>query len=415
LKFKVSFEPYRKAINYAIFSPTKYNCQILEKIVKPARHVFDTWWSKIETSKRIENNRSAIKNYAQSIKPNSITLIGLLTDGGQGLATGNNGRFVGYRSSSRFAVRCVETRLQKLWKAIQDEPRIIRNYEILSDCERYDDVKKVLDNLNEIKIWELFDGIKEKFGLRVFGKGFMYRVIPDSMIYDVSTISEKQKLLGIKGKRTFVPYDKGDREGNRWYSETPYLINWSEEAVNWFHSHSGHSGVGMPVVRNPQFYFRNGFCWNDVLNPNSTYVKCRLKGQSVNDVKSMSLYDETELGDKYLVTFINSYLGFKIIREFLNNTVAIQMNDIRKLSIKIPSEKELKAFNIKFDECLALKKEFIAGEIERAEMNAKLRPIEAEIDEMVNKFYDIEANEEIVFDDLEEEVLITDEAEEEDE
>ena len=78
-------------------------------------------------------------------------------------------------------------------------------------------MKEVLDDLKETEIWELFDGIKEKFGLRIFGKGFMYRIIPDTMIFDVSAITEKQKLDGIKGTRTFVPYDKGDKEGNRWY------------------------------------------------------------------------------------------------------------------------------------------------------------------------------------------------------
>lgn len=412
LKFKVSFEPYRKAINYAIFSPTEYNCQILEKIVKPARPVFDTWWSKIETSRQIENNRGAIRNHVKSIKPDSITLIGLLTDGGQGLATGNNGRFVGYRSSSRFADRCRETRVQKLWKALNDEPKIKRKFYLLSDCSSIDDVKEVLDDLKETEIWELFDGIKEKLGLRVFGKGYMYRIIPDSMIFDVSAITEKQKNEGIKGKRTYVPYDKGDREGNRWYLETPYLIDWSAEAVDWLKSHSGHSGAGMPVIRNPQFYFRNGFCWTNVLNPNSTYFKCRLKDNTVNDVGSMSLYDESGLGDKYFVLSLNSYLHFKVLREFFNNTVNIQMNDIRKLPIKIPSESELKAFNKKFDECLAIKKEYFSGEIDRAEMNAQLRPIEAEIDEMVNKLYGIVAKEEIILDELEEEVLITEETDE---
>jgi hypothetical protein len=102
----------------------------------------------------------------------------------------------------------------------------------------------------------------------------------------------------------------------------------------------------------------------------------------------------------------------KELREFFNNTVNIQMNDIRKLPIKIPSEKELKAFNKKFDECLAIKKEYFAGEIDRAEMNAQLRPIEAEIDEMVNKLYGIEAQEEIEVDELEEEVLVDNESEE---
>lgn len=406
LKFKVSFEPYRKAINYAIFSPTEYNCQILEKIVKPARPVFDNWWGKIETSRQIENNRGAIRTHVKSIKPNAITLTGLLTDGGQGLATGNNGRFVGYRSTSRFADRCRETRVQKLWKAINDEPKIKRKFDLLSDCNSIDDVKEVLDDLKEIDIWELFDGIKEKFGLRVFGKGYMYRIIPDSMIFDVSAITEKQKIEGIKGKRTYVPYDKGDKEGNRWYSETPYLIDWSEDAVSFLSTDSAARWQGY------QFFFRNGFCWSDVLNPNSSYIKCRLKGISVNDVKSMSLYDETGIGDKYLVLTINSFLKFKVLREFINSTVAIQINDIRKLPIKIPSEKELKAFNKKFDECLAIKKEYFAGEIDRAEMNAQLRPIETEIDEMVNNLYGIEAKEEIVIEELEEEVLITEETEE---
>jgi len=126
----------------------------------------------------------------------------------------------------------------------------------------------------------------------------------------------------------------------------------------------------------------------------------------------MSLYDESGLGDKYFVLSLNSYLHFKVLREFFNNTVNIQMNDIRKLPIKIPSKEELKAFNKKFDECLAIKKEYFAGEIDRVEMNAQLFPIEAEIDEMVNKLYGIEAKGEIVLDELEEEVLIIDETEE---
>lgn len=389
LKFRVSFEPYRKAINYAIFSPTEYNCQILEKIIKPSKVIFDSWWNKIETSREYERNRNVIQISLKTLKPDSIKIIGLMADGGQGMATGNNGRFVGYRSSSRFADQCRDSRIVKLWNAIQVEPKIKRKFDLLSDCSSYDDVKVVLDNLKEVEIWDLFDDIKEKFGLRTFGKGFMYRIIPDTMIFDVSTITEKQKLEGIIGKRTYVPYDKGDREGNRWYLATPYLIDWSVEAVNWLKSHSGHSGAGMPLVRNPQFYFRNGFCWTNVLNPNSTYFKCRLKDNTVNDVGSMSLYDESGLGDKYFVLSLNSYLHFKVLREFFNNTVNIQMNDIRKLPIKVPSEKELKAFNQKFDECLAIKKEYFAGEIDRAEMNAQLRPIEAEIDEMVNKLYGI--------------------------
>ena len=328
LKFKVSFEPYRKAINYAIFSPTEYNCQILEKIVKPARPVFDTWWSKIETSRLIENNRTEIKKFNSKLSVNDWAIIGLTTDGGVGLQTGDNGRFVGYRSSSRFADRCRETRVQKLYKALSDEPKIKRKFELFSHCVSIDDVKEVLDDFKETEVWELFDGIKEKFGLRVFGKGYMYRIIPDSMIFQGDEISDKQKQQGIKGKMTYVPYDKGDKEGNRWYLETPYLIDWSEDSVAFLSTDERARWQGY------NFFFRNGFCWTNVLNPNSVYFKCRLKDTTVNDVGSMSLYDESGLGDKYFVLSLNSYLHFKVLREFFNNTVNIQMNDIRKLPIK---------------------------------------------------------------------------------
>ncbi len=411
LKFKISFEPFRKAINFALFSPTEYNCQILEKIIKPSKMVFDNWWDKIENSREYERNRALIQKVNQSLSSNSLTIIGLLADGGQGMATGNNGRFIGYQSTSRFAEQCRENRKHKLWNAILKEEKIANEFKILADCKDFDDVRKLLDNMKEQEIWELFDRIKDKFGLRVFGKGFMYRIIPETLIFDTSVISDKQKNEGIKGNRTYVPYDKGDREGNRWFLKTPYLIDWSDESVGWLKSKSGHGGAGMPVIRNPQFYFRNGFCWTNVLNPNSSYFKCRLKDSTVNDVGSMSLYDESGLGDKYFVLTLNSYLHFKVLREFFNNTVNIQMNDIRKLPIKIPSEVELTVFNKIFDKCFALKIKYFNDEIDISEMIQSLKPLEAEIDELVNQFYGIGAKEEIL-EELEEDVLEIEELEE---
>jgi hypothetical protein len=338
-----------------------------------------------------------------------MSLVGLLTDGGQGLATGNNGNFVGFKTSSRFAYRCRETRIDKLWSVIESKPEVKKEFKLLGVCNGYDAVKDLLESLDEQEIWALFDDIKAKYGLRIFGKGYMYRIIPDELIFDVTKIADDQKTKGLKGKRYYVPYDKGDKEGNRWYLETPYLIDWSEEAVSILSTDERARWQGY------QFFFRNGFCWSDVLNPNSQYIKCRLKGQSVNDVKSMSLYDETGIGDKYLVLLINSFLSFKTLREFINGTVAIQMNDIRKLPIKIPTESELKAFNTKFDECLVIKKQYFADVIDRKEMNQKLKPIEAEIDQMVNHLYGIEAKEEIVEDELDLELVNIEEIEEDDE
>ncbi len=397
LKFKLSFEPYRKAINYAIFSPTPYNCQILEKIVKPARPVFDLWWSNIETSRLIENNRGNIKIFTNNIKVGDWTIIGLITDGGVGLQTGDNGQFVGYKKGTRLADRCKETRVEKLYTVILDKPEIKDQWKSLSNVSTKQDVEDLLNSITEQETWRLFDQIKAKYDLRVFGKGYMYRIIPDNLEFDVSGITDDEKWNGISGEQCWVPYDKGDKEGNRWYSETPYLIDWSENAVSVLKTDFRARWQGY------NFFFRNGFCWSDVLNPNSNYIKCRLKAKSVNDVKSMSMFDETGLGDEYIVTIMNSFLSFKILREFLNGTVAIQINDIRKMPIKIPSNNELNEFKEKFNECLVIQQRYFNGEIEKALARARLKPIEDEIDEMVNQLYGITASvsQEELGDDLE--------------
>ncbi len=412
MKFKVSFEPYRKAINFSIFSPTEYNSQILENVIKPARSIFDTWWEFVEDSSLIEKHRIKIERYRKNLTPSEFSLIGLLVDGGVGLGTANNGKFVGLRASSELANRIKQTRPIKLFQALCENPTIKKAFPLLKECDSLDECEKFLNKMRENEIRELFDGIKDKFGLRIFSKGYLYRIVSEKETSSVENLSDKEKLNGIKSSKSFVPYEKGDKGGNRWYSETPYLIDWSFENVTWLNENSGRKGEGMPVVRNPKFNFRAGLCWSDVLNPNSSYIKCRLKSEAISDVKSMSLYNESDLSEKYLICLINSYTYFKTVREFFNNTVAIQMNDIKKLPIKIPSEKELKAFYKKFDECMVIKKEYFAGEIDRAEMNSQLRPIEAEIDEMVNQLYGIEAKKEIVLDELEEEVVVTEETEE---
>lgn len=160
LKFKLTHEPYRKAINFAIFAPTPYNCQVLEKIIKPARKVYEQWWDKIETSRAINNNRDSIRKYTNNLKAGEMTLIGLITDGGQGLATGNNGRFVGYKEGTRFANRCKETRVEKLFAAINDHPDITSHWPVLASANSREAVAHILNSMDEQSIWSLFDESK---------------------------------------------------------------------------------------------------------------------------------------------------------------------------------------------------------------------------------------------------------------
>ena len=71
---------------------------------------------------------------------------------------------------------------------------------------------------------------------------------------------------------------------------------WYLLTVRFLKTNSGKKGEGMPVVRNPQFYFREGFCWNNVL---TTYMKCKKKEKTVQSTESMSFFSCTEQTPEY--------------------------------------------------------------------------------------------------------------------
>lgn len=95
----------------------------------------------------------------------------------------------------------------------------------------------------------------------------------------------------------------------------------------------------MPVVRNPQFYFREGLCWSDI---NTTFLKCRKKQKSIHDVKSMSIFGLTnKVPEDYIIVLINSTLISYYVDNFVNNTQTFQINDARQLPIIIPTMQDI--------------------------------------------------------------------------
>lgn len=135
----------------------------------------------------------------------------------------------------------------------------------------------------------------------------------------------------------------------------------------------------MPVVRNPQYYFREGFCYSDI---NTTFLKCRIKLKTINDVKSMSLYSLTDrVPAFYFVCLINSNFISFYVDEFVNNTQTFQINDARQLPIIIPDKTTLGRFEQLFKEAIQIKK----GKLKEIALDN----IQQEIDILVNELYSI--------------------------
>ncbi|ATA86661.1 restriction endonuclease [Capnocytophaga gingivalis] len=372
---------YLDTQNSVIFKPTDLNLRIYQLYGHKVKELYEKWWDKIETSRKIAKNQQELEAYRASLKPGDVALLGCLTEGGQGLATANNGKYIAVRRSTKLAKNIISSRPKKLAEAIKKKKVSI------PQMANFANENDFLDSLSEKEIATLFDSLKEQYGRDIFDKGYIYKIIEDSELANVDELSEEEKENGIDtSKNYYVPYDKGDKEGNRWYLETPFAIAWSKENVQFLKTNSGKKGEGMPVVRNPQFYFREGFCWIDV---NSTYLKARIKSNGVFDVLSMSLFTITELPDWYYVSLINSEFISLYVDNFINNTSHFQINDARQLPVIIPTQEELCDLQRIVQQAIDLKKHSFSPSLNISVEEKKLEEIQCLLNQKVLTLYRI--------------------------
>lgn len=353
--------------NSVIFKPTDLNLRIYELYGQKVKELFDKWWDKIETSKKIAKNQKELEVYRASLKPGDVALLGCLTEGGQGLATANNGKYIAVRRSTKWAKNIMESRPKKLAEAIKKKK--VR----VPQMANFANEKDFLDSLSEKEIATLFDTLKEQYGRDIFGQGYIYKIIDDSELADVDKLTKEEKENGIdSSKNYYVPYDKGDKDGNRWYLETPFAIAWSKENVQFLKTDPKARYQGY------SFYFREGLCWSDI---NTTFLKCRKKEKSIHDVKSMSIFGVSDLvKEDYIITLINSTFISYYVDNFVNNTQTFQINDARQLPIVIPQKEEIEQA-IKFvTKAIRIKKGDVFA-------NESLDTIQKEVDLFVEKLY----------------------------
>ena len=378
LRYEVAQSVFIDTQNSVIFKPTEYNMKIHNLYGKKVKELYEQWWDKISTSKNITKYSKELEAYRQSLQAGDIALLGCLTEGGQGLATANNGKYIAVRKSTKWAKNILESRPERLLE-------VVKRYKTAIKIANKEEAKEYLAALSEEQIATLFDELKEKFGRDIFGQGYIYRLIEDDEIADVETLTQDEKDNGIEPtKKFYVPYDKGDKDGNRWYLETPFAIAWSKENVGYLKSDPKARYQGY------LYYFREGFCWTNVLNPQARLLKTKLKVKSVNDVGSMSLSSIIDkIPDFYFVILLNSDVLFDYYREFLNITVNIQINDIRQLPIIIPSEEQLRKYKTLFDEIIVFKKQEFNSIIDEITSENKIKTKEFQLNKLVNKLYGI--------------------------
>lgn len=369
--FEIEQSSYINTQNTVIFKPTEMNLKIHNLYAKIVQQLHNEWWDKISTSRKIEQNKTSLEEYRNNLKPGDITLLGCLTEGGQGLATANNGKYIAVRKSTKWAENILKTRPKKLKNAIN-------KYNITTtDLNGFSNPEQLLNELDEYQIAELFDSLKEKYGRDIFGQGYLYRIINDKDVVDVDSLTEDEKTNGISTEKNhYVPYDKGDKDGNRWFLETPFAIAWSKENVSYLKTDPRARYQGYT------YFFKEGFCWSDI---NTTYLKCRAKQKSINDVKSMSLYGlSDQVPEYYIISIINSKFMSQYVDDFVNNTQTFQINDARQLPIVVPSPAKLQELLPLFQKAVLIKK---SGNTSQEDNTRALELIEDNIEDIIREIY----------------------------
>ncbi len=380
VEYVINTSVYKNTAFNTFFPPTEFNLRVWDKYGKQIKRLITQYWSMIDSSKGIAKNQKYLEEYRSSLKPGDLTLLGLITEGGQGLATADNGRFVGVRDKTKEAFRIKQTRPQKLYDAAMNKNIVEININSLQDA------KELLADLSEQEIRELFSRLKREYGRDIFGSGYLYRIISDSEIADTGKMTTAEINGGIEAdKPHFVAYDKGDKDGNRWFLVTPYCLDWSEESVLYYQTNANCRWQGY------NFFFREGFCWSNVLNPKARGIKCRLKEKSVHDVASMTLLSLMPLiTDKYLTCVVNSDYIFQYLRDFINDSVNLQINDVRQLPVIIPSKEQLEQFHRIFNDAYTIKLMQFADKISATNAEERLKKIQDELDAYILEYYGLD-------------------------
>lgn len=323
---KTQMEPYRRTIKRAFFEPSDSIISLYNQFMDSESRLIDNWLEKIETSKKFANNINDILEYHKTLKPGDITLVGLIAEGGQGMRTANNGRFLGYLEGTEQAKKLLNRR-KELSANWNDHIKIGPIFNNLLD-ENDNDFESVVESLkSQFKS-------KEDLSLK---KGEIYRIVEISEIanpykWDESIIRNVINH-GIEGIQTWVPFRKGDPEGNKWTDNEPLFINWSAENVKYL------SKAPEARWQGTSFFFKEGVTYT--LLGNHTSLKAKFQPRCVFDAGASRLTPIYKpISAHCFLAILNSDLFSFIIKKFIKNTAAFEINDIRMAPLIVPTKEQ---------------------------------------------------------------------------
>jgi hypothetical protein len=186
---------------------------------------------------------------------------------------------------------------------------------------------------------------------------------------------------GLVGHGQFVPFRKGDPEGNRWLEQEPLFIHWTAANVDFLFAHSGKKAPQMPVIRNPDFFFLPGVSWTR--GANHVPIKAKLLDPAVLDVNAMKLspLPRTDLSADVLLAVFNSDVFSFFLKKFIAHTWMAQISDLRMMPLVLPTKAQAKRLQWLAELAIEAKRSEFAGQQPAHELANTVRQLTVELEQ----------------------------------
>ncbi len=286
------------------------------------RRLSDTRWLRRDRQNRRDTG------WYDRLAPGPWVPLGYCIDGGQGLATADDRRFLAAVAGTPEAAAARHQQEQVI-RALTARPA----WAALWSRTRADTPS------DQSALERVFPALAEDPGVPW---GRCWRVVaPDAL--RTTPITEAERQRGIAAGPAFVPFEKGDQSdradggrsgGARWWRPNPIAIDWSAPAVALLRARArGTDPHHKPYFRNEDLWGRGGVTWNSL----ARYLRARLVPEgAIFGHMAPTVTPMVDWLDAFaLLALLNSDVAEFIVRTFLGSLMHIEIGDIRRLPVPV--------------------------------------------------------------------------------
>lgn len=308
-----------------------------------------------------------------------FVLLGLVIEGGQGLATADDRRYLGALDGTREAdeVRQNQERLAALARAVPESRERLEH-----------DLRSGLPlDLALLAVGEAYTAAELGWP-----RSGLVRVVDPAAVHE-ARLSPEQVQSGLVGPEVWVPFEKGDASGEdgggaKWARSNPLLIDWSEESVRLLRQRARQrESYRKPRLQNEHLWGRGGVTWNSL----ARYLRARLveEGGIFGHMTPVITPTVPWLTPTALLALMNAPVTDFLVRTYLGSLMHIEVGHIRRVPIPVLTEQQSGVLHQLGQAAVVARRA-----IDRGESN-DLREIEHECDVFVRQLYGIREDAEL--------------------